>query len=178
AAEVFEEDVAVVLVGHSAAGPLLPACGALLASPRGASRRVAGYLFVDAPLPAPGSWFDTAPPELAATLRALAGSDGRLPRWSDWWPPEVMLRLLPDPALREAFCDELPRVPLAMFEEVRPPLGGWPDAPCAYLQLSDSYADDAVEAARRGWPVEHLDAHHLAMLTHPGALVVDRKSVV
>src|SRR5690606_18991919 len=93
AAEVFEQDVAVVLVGHSAAGPLLPACGALLASPRGASRRVAGYLFVDAPLPAPGSWFDTAPPDLAAPPRAPAGSDGRPPARSDWWPPERMTRL-------------------------------------------------------------------------------------
>ncbi|MGH3924022.1 MAG: hypothetical protein ACRDTT_14325, partial [Pseudonocardiaceae bacterium] len=50
-----------VLVGHSGAGPLLPAIAA--ATP------TVGVIYVDAGLPQPGaSWFDTAPPPLVAHL--------------------------------------------------------------------------------------------------------------
>src|SRR5216684_4019175 len=109
-----------ILIGHSGAGPLLAAAGALIG-------RVRGYVFADAGLPAPGqSWMDTVPPGLAA------------------------------------------RLPLAMFEEVHPPAPHWPDAPAAYLQLSEAYADQAAQARHRGWPVTHLAAHHLAPLTDPG----------
>ncbi|MCW2901306.1 MAG: hypothetical protein JWO67_3571 [Streptosporangiaceae bacterium] len=42
----------LVLVAHGAAGPLLPA---IAAAQRAAHRRVAGYLFIDAELPAAGA---------------------------------------------------------------------------------------------------------------------------
>ena len=59
-----------VLVGHSRAGPILAAAGALIT-------QVRGYVFVDARLPFPGqTWMDTAPPELVTRLRELAGPDG------------------------------------------------------------------------------------------------------
>ncbi|HEX2214411.1 MAG TPA: alpha/beta fold hydrolase, partial [Mycobacterium sp.] len=57
---------AVVLVGHSAAGPLLPVIGEAVAAP------VRG-VFVDAQLPHPGrSWFDAAPVVLRDQLLAMA----------------------------------------------------------------------------------------------------------
>ncbi len=49
-------------------------------------------------------------------------------------------------------CDRLPRLPLAMFEEVHPPAPQWPDAPAAYLQLSEAYQDWAAKAQELGWP--------------------------
>jgi hypothetical protein len=67
---------AVILVGHSGAGPLLAAAVEAL-------DRVQSYLFVGAGLPFPEqSWMDTAPPELVDQLRAMA-VDGWLPRWSE-----------------------------------------------------------------------------------------------
>jgi hypothetical protein len=43
---------------------------------------------------------ETAPPELADQLRAMA-TDGWLPPWSDWWGADDLTELLPDPgALR------------------------------------------------------------------------------
>ena len=49
-----------ILIGHSGAGPLLAAAGALIG-------QVLGYIFADAGLPVPGqTWMQTAPPELAA----------------------------------------------------------------------------------------------------------------
>jgi hypothetical protein len=150
-----------ILIGHSGAGPLLAAAGALIG-------RVSGYVFADAGLPAPGrSWMDTAPPGLAAQLREMADAQGWLPPWPRWWGEEVLAELIPDPGLRRRFTASCPRLPLAMFEEIHPPVPRWPDAPCAYLQLSDAYVDQAAQARHRGWPVTQLASHHLAPLTDP-----------
>jgi hypothetical protein len=55
-----------------------------------------------------------------------------------------------------------------MFEEIHPPAPQWPDAPAAYLQLSEAYEHEAAEARELGWPVAEMMSHHLAMLTEPG----------
>jgi hypothetical protein len=150
-----------VLAGHSGAGPLLAAAGAMIA-------QVRGYLFVDAGLPIPGqTWMDTAPPELAARLREMADPDGWLPPWSRWWGEDALAELLPDPGIRERFTAGCPPLPLAMFTERHPPAPRWPDAPCAYLRLSEAYEDEAARAAGLGWPVIRLASHHLALLTDP-----------
>jgi hypothetical protein len=153
-----------VLVGHSGAGPLLAAVGALIG-------QVERYVFVDAGLPSPGrAWTETAPPELVAQLREMADAEGWLPPWPQWWGDEAMAELVPDPAARARFAAGCPPLPLAMFEETHPPAPGWPDAPCAYLQLSDSYAAEASRAAGLGWPVARLISHHLAPLTDPAGV--------
>ena len=151
-----------ILIGHSGAGPLLAAAGALAGQAR-------GYIFVDAGLPIPGqTWMDTVPAELAAQVREMADARGWLPPWPQWWGDEVLAELLPEPAVRRHFTAGCPRLPLAMFEEVHPPAPDWPDAPCAYLQLSEAYQDEAARARERGWPVTTQLSHHLALVTEPG----------
>jgi hypothetical protein len=54
-----------------------------------------------------------------------------------------------------------------MFEEVHPPVPQWPDAPAAYLQLSEAYEDQAGTARKLGWPVAERASRHLAPLTDP-----------
>jgi hypothetical protein len=153
----------VVLAGHSGAGALLPAAGAALG-------RIAGYVFVDAGLPAPGqSWLQTMPTELADELRGMA-TDGWLPPWSQWWGPEALAEHLPDPKVRADFMAGCPPLPVAMFEEVQPTVEGWPDAPCAYLRLSEAYDEAAARARALGWPVLTLDSHHLGILTDAEAV--------
>jgi len=155
-----------ILIGHSGAGPLLAAAGAII-------DQVRGYVFVDAGLPAPGqSWMETAPPELAAQLREMADDQGWLPAWPQWWGDEALAELIPDPAARRHFTAGCPRLPLAMFEEVHPPVPQWPDAPAAYLRLSEAYEGQAAAARKLGWPVAERASHHLAPLTH-SALVAE-----
>ena len=149
-----------ILVGHSRAGPLLPVAA-------GVTSRVEGCVYVDARLPEPGmSWFATAPSELAARLRTMA-RDGWLPPWSDWWGPDELARLLPDPVVRARFVRGCPRLPLAFFEEVLPEVPGWRDKPSAYLRLSEDYRETCDEARRLGWPVVELASHHLGLITDP-----------
>lgn len=165
-----------ILVGHSGAGPLLALAGAVAGQAK-------GYIFVDAGLPMPGqTWMQTVPPELAARVREMADARGWLPAWPQWWGDEALAELIPDPAARQDFAAGCPRLPLAMFEEVHPPAPRWPDAPAAYLLLSEAYRDQAARARELGWPVAEQKSHHLALLTEPariaGALrdLIDRLS--
>jgi hypothetical protein len=152
-----------VLIGHSGAGPLLAAAGSL--------DGVRAYLFVDAGLPTPGqTWLSTVPPDLADHLRAMVDADGMLPPWPQWWGEDVMAELIADPAARRAFGADCPRLPMAMFEEVLPEVPQWPDAPAAYLRLSEAYDGPAEQARALGWPVAQLDSHHLAPYTEPAGI--------
>jgi hypothetical protein len=160
----------VIVVVHSGAGSLVPAIHAA------AEPLVTAALFVDAVLPNPGrTWFDTAPPALASRLREL-GRDGVLPPWNEWFPPESIAAHLPDEDLRTRFQAEIPRLPLAYFEEIAPEVSGWDSIRCGYLELSKAYDDAAREAAARGWLTAHEPLDHLAMVTRPETIagVLDR----
>lgn len=149
------------VVAHSGAGALIPALGSAWGGLR-------GVIFADAILPHPGrSWFDTAPPQLADSLRAGA-EFGLLPSWDQWWPPGALERLVPDETLRDSLLGELTALPLDYFAEPAPTmeLG----VPAAFLRLSGAYDEEARGATRQGWPVVNLPLHHLAMLTHPEAV--------
>lgn len=154
------DDDRVILVGHGGAGPLLPATGKAL-------KWVAGYVFIDAGLPFPGrSWLKQAPPELAEQLQAMVRGSW-LPPWSEWWGAAGLAELLPDANVRERFSAGYPRLPIAMFEEAQPLVSGWPDAPCAYLRLSEAYQEQAERCKALCWLTPDLSSHHLAVLTDP-----------
>jgi len=161
-----------ILIGHSGAGPLLAAAGGLIG-------QVGGYVFVDAGLPTPGqSWMETVPPDLAAQVRDMADAEGWLPPWPQWWGDEAMAELIPDPQARRRFAAGCPRLPLAMFEEVHPQAPAWPDAPGAYLLLSEAYRDQEAKARELGWPVAEQMTHHLAILTEPGRIAGSLRELI
>lgn len=156
-----EGDRPVVLVGHSGAGALLPAIADAVGG------RVRGAVLVDAIHPHPdSSWLDTAPAQLREHLAGLVWA-GRLPAWNEWFPSDVFDALLPDVGMRERFIAELPRLPVAYFEEPAPVALNWPAVRCAYVRLSEAYDRSADEAEHRGWWVHRENADHLAMLTQP-----------
>lgn len=163
---ISEEDLAgpVVLVGHSGAGPLLPAFADALED------TVTGLVFVDAGLPTPGrSWRDTVPAELYTRLRS-ASREGRLPRWQRWFEPDPLAELVTDESLRAEIADEAPEVPVAFLKEPRPDVE-W-DGPAGYVALSDAYPEDVAAAVALGWPVRRVDTHHLAPATDPDPVAV------
>lgn len=149
----------VAVVGHSGAGPLLPAIGARL------GQRLQGLVFVDAVVPAPSGVHGT-PSHLLALLDQHV-VDGRLERWLDWWPEDVTAELVPDPAQRDSLRREMPRLPRALYDQDVPLPDGWSAWPCAFVRLSEAYDDDLAEASARGWPIVELDATHLSPCTHP-----------
>jgi pimeloyl-ACP methyl ester carboxylesterase len=164
AAAVDEETGPVVVVGHSAAGALLPAMADVV------GERVRGAVFVDAMLPQPGrSWFDTAPHGLEAQLRGLA-DNGLLPPWHEWFPPGALAGLVPDPVRRRRLVAEIPRLPLAYFDEPAPPARFAESVACAFLRLGPPFDPAADKAQRLGWWVARRDWDHLRMLSAPDAV--------
>ena len=157
-------DQTLFLNAHSGAGPLLPAIG------RAVGRPVGGYLFADAVLPHPGlSRLDEMArtvPTLATNLRAELAAGGRYPAWDD----AALRPLIPDVARRAATLAELRPRPLAFFTEALPTIVVWPDAPCAYLQLSTAYDRHAAAARARGWPTRAFDGGHFHQLVDPEAV--------
>ncbi len=160
----------LMLVGHSGAGPLLPAFAEELEDD------VRGLLYLDAELPTPGrSWRDTAPPEQYARMRERS-RDGQLPRWHRHFDTDPLPALVADGALRAEIADEAPEVPLAFLKEPRPTVE-W-DGPSGYVALSAEHHDDLAAARALGWPTRALDLHHLATATDPGPVAVAVLEVV
>jgi hypothetical protein len=147
-------------VAHSNAGLFIPVIAAALPG------QVRGCIFVDAALPPASGAAPVVPPELLALLGDKA-SDGRLPRWTDWWDEEQVAPLFPDRATREAVTEEQPRLPLAYYEASVPVPAGWDAQPCAYLLFGPPYDELASEARGRGWVVEQLPGRHLHQLVDP-----------
>jgi len=147
-----------VLVGHSGAGPLLPAFAAEL------DELVAGLVYMDAELPTPGRSFRELDPGWFARLRTSA-REGRLPRWSDWFTPNPLAELVSDESLRAEMIDEEPEVAVEFLKEQRPS-AEW-DGPSGYLLLTEVYAEHAAAARELGWPVRELASNHLAPATDP-----------
>jgi hypothetical protein len=159
-------DQPLVLVGHSGAGPLL----AQVAFARHAvGRPVSGYVFVDAGLPRPQSLptrldlMGVEDPDFAAQLRAHLESGGCFPDWSD----ADLIDAVPDDASRATLVGSLRPRGLGFFTEELPLVQDWPDAPVAYLQLSDGYRQPAATARHRGWRVLDVELGHFGPLTAP-----------
>ena len=157
-------DRALVLVGHSGAGPLLPAVRQVSGRPVGA------YLFVDAGIPEDGvsrlGLMVEESADMAEEFRQALASGARLPAWGDADLAEV----IPDAGLRQRMLTELRPRSLAFFEEPLPVFEGWPDAPCGYLKFSSAYAPYAALARSNGWTCRELPGGHFHMLVSPRAV--------
>ncbi|MGH2721804.1 MAG: alpha/beta hydrolase [Actinomycetota bacterium] len=153
----------IVLVAHSGAGPLLPVIGERVGA------EVDAYVFADATIPARTGATPVVPAGLMDALRQKA-EGGRVPKWSAWFPEDVMRTLVPDDGLRAEVEDELPSLPLAYFEESVPTPAAWTEDRCRYLQFSEAYLPAAADAESKGWPVVRLAGGHLHMLADPLAV--------
>ncbi len=158
------QDRALVLVGHSGAGPLLPAIG------QSCGYRVGAYIFVDAGLPLDGKSrlddIEADDPEFAAQFRRHLTAGDRFPDWS----AEDLRAVIPDDRLRQRMVAELRPRPLAFFQEPIPGFAHGLDAPCAYLQFSAPYERAARHARQAGWPHREIEAGHFHMLVDPAAV--------
>jgi hypothetical protein len=151
AASVVDSDEDVVVVGHSAAGAILPAVAGLRPETR--------LIFVDATLP-PCDGPATAGGQFLDALRGIA-TDGLLPAWSQWWGEGVLQYLVHDEARRKVIEQELPRLPLMFFETPISLPADWCAGRGGFLLLSEFYRADATAAAALGWPVIERPGGHL-----------------
>jgi hypothetical protein len=151
----------IILAAHSAAGAYLPVIAA------GLSQKISAYIFVDARLPQNGATLDDQDSSREREQRKSLATNGLLPPWSQWFGEEVMEEILPRKEQREQFTEELRPIPLRLFHEKINYPSKWPDAPCAYLCLSEFYKPLAAQAATQGWPTKVIYATHLYPVPHP-----------
>ena len=159
-------DRAVLLAGHSGAGPILPAIAAELRQP------VSGYLFVDAGLPGDGRYrlelMEGEGGDFARELREHLSAGGRFPEWTD----ADLAPLVPDARLRGQLLAGLRPRGLDFFTDPIPAPTRWRrEAPSVYIQLSAAYDQPARQAEREGWPIRRLAGdNHFLLLADPGAV--------
>lgn len=161
-------DEPLLWVAHSGAGLRLPAYRAAQPNP------AAGYVFVDAGIPR------DVPPQGLSQLDAMRREQsgfadelaahlrmgGRFPEWTD----DLLRDSIPDSGLRAATLRELqPRGPRYFYEPLPLP-AGWPDAPCACINFSATYAADLAYACAAGWRCHEMPAGHFHMLVDPVAV--------
>lgn len=164
------DDQDLVLIPHSNAGLYAPALTA--------ERRVAGFVFVDAGLPAHDGRAALAPPGFLELLEQKADRDGLLPPWTSWWDEADVARLFPTAGTRERVEREQQRLPLSYFRASVPVPAGWDRRPGAYLAFGDTYATQRGEAERRGWPVTTLSGDHLHMLVDPSRVTIETAALL
>ena len=157
-------DEPVVLVAHSNAGVFMPVVV------RGLGRPVRCLIFADATIPGPGEATPMAEEEFLPFLRDLAGPDGRLPRWTDWWGEVDLGPMFPDARTRDVITAEQPRLPYAYYLEQVPAFAGWDEQPCGYVRFSEGYEGQAARARERGWPVLEVPGEHLHQIVDPDAV--------
>lgn len=157
----------VALIGHSAAGPLLPQVGY---AQRAARRQVGAYVFLDSRLPRTGAsrldLMHAADDTAAHAVHDELARGGLAPVWNDDDLAEIGL----DQAERTLVLAAARPRGLAFFEEVLPYPGDWPDAPCGYLQTSPGYESSARAARLSGFRVETAEGGHFAVLTMPSTV--------
>jgi pimeloyl-ACP methyl ester carboxylesterase len=154
----------VVLIGHSGAGPLLPAVAEYIPQP------VAAYIYVDAGIPCDGaSRLDLLAeelPQIAPQIRAALEKGQRFPSWTD----SDLAGILPDNEQRQRVLAEMNPRGLRFYTESLPVFAGWPDAPCAYLQFSPAYDYSTQQARDEKFYVHVLKGGHFHMLVEPAAV--------
>lgn len=155
-------DRPLILIPHSNAGLYVPALTAV--------RDVVALVFVDAALPDDAEATAMAPPGLRERIAELAGPDGWLPPWTQWWPDADVDALFPSAESRAAVEATQPRLPLAYFEASLPVPAHWDRTRCAYLAFGDTYAPEREVAEARGWATATLPLTHLGMCLDPGGV--------
>ena len=149
------------LVMHSAAGAFMAALQ------EGLPPEMSGYIFVDSRLPQENANLSAQDTRGTVEQRKAMARDGMLPRWSDWFGPEVMKEVLPNERIRAHFLKELRPIPVGLFEEPLQTPNGWPDITSGFVRLSEFYKPLTEQARVYGWPVIEKDVGHLHMLVQP-----------
>jgi hypothetical protein len=158
------ENVPVVLVAHSGAGPLLPVIRESIPN------LVEAYVFVDAGLPQNNAtrldMMKSEDSDWAQEFQTLLEAGEKFPNWNN----DVIREIVPDDSLREQLIAEIHPRALDFFTEPIPVFDDWPDAPCVYILFSLPYKPAEIEARQNDWLTYQLEAGHFHMLVDPSAV--------
>ena len=154
----------IVLVAHSGAGPLLPVIRRRL------THSICVYVFVDAGIPRDKlsriDLMKLEDPQWGEQFHTSLLNGEQFPTWT----ADDLQEIIPEADTRRKLTAEIHPRSLSFFTEPIPVYDGWPDAPCIYIQFSEAYNWDAMQAKKSGWPVYKMKAGHFHMLVEPLAV--------
>ncbi|MFV0523807.1 MAG: hypothetical protein ACK5RL_04840 [Acidimicrobiales bacterium] len=165
AAHPRDDDLPVVVAGHSAAVPRLPMAVRHLLDD---GWPVVGMICVDGRIP-DGRSFAESGPYYAELLDGLVRPDDYVPPWPRWWGSFVTSLVFEPGARREVF-DEARPVPRAWFNQgcPVPPL---PDeVGRGYLGFGVGYEQSRLRARDAGWVTYRMPGEHLHQVVAPEAV--------
>jgi hypothetical protein len=153
-----------ILVGHSLATVVVADLAAQMAA--------SGLIMVDGEIPPASGPVPPGRASFRAFVLSLAGDNGELPRWSDWWRDHPRRS---HAGIDELACDanalallrkDQPRVLSSWFNDAID-LAPWAHNPAGYIQTSGFYDHAAEDAEARGWPLRRLQGTHLHPTLQP-----------
>ena len=153
-----------ILIGHSLATVVVADLAARVAT--------RGLIMVDGEIPPASGPVPPGRESFRAFVAGLAGDDGDLPRWSDWWRDHPQRsftgidELAGDANAFASFEKDQPRVPVSWFDDTID-LAPWAHHRAGYIRTS-GFCDHAAEAAEaRSWPLRRLQGTHLHPTLQP-----------
>jgi len=156
-----DDDLPVVVVGHSAACPRIPLLGHELLN-RGWN--VESIICTDGRLP-DGEAF-TAHPEFGKMLDSMVRPDDYLPPWPLWWG-SLVIGLVVDPEVRERVLTQAKPIPRSWFDQGCPVPALPAGVGRGYLAFGEGYSEAAQQAETDGWLVAKLEGDHLHQVVAP-----------
>ena len=157
-----DDDLPVIVVGHSAACPRIPLAAASLAE---AGWNVTAFVCVDGRFP-DGRPFTVSGPHFGELLDGLVRPDDYVPPWPRWWG-SLIEGLVIDPEGRAEVFGEARPVPRAWFDQ------GCPVPPLpsrvkrGFVSFGVGYQESCDQAEREGWLTRRLDGDHLHLVVAP-----------
>lgn len=170
---VPDDDLPVIVVGHSSACPRIPFTTHRLLA---AGWNVTAMICVDGRFPDGRAFTDTGT-HYAELLDGLVRPDDYLPPWPRWWG-SLVEGLVVDPAARDLVFNEAPPSPRAWFDQACPV----PDLPAevgrAFLSFGPGYQESYDRAHAEGWMTYRLTGDHLHQVVAPKAVAATLLAMV
>ena len=163
--EVPDDDLPVVVVGHSAACPRMPlAAERLLAH----GWNVSSFICVDGRFP-DGRAFTVSEPTYGPMLDGMVRPDDYLPPWPRWWG-SLIEGLVVDPVARDQVFGEAKPIPRSWFDQPCPVPELPPEVGRAFLSFGPGYLQSCNQAHEEGWMTYRLTGDHLHQVVAPEAV--------
>lgn len=170
---VPDDDLPVVVVGHSAACPRTPFAADELA---GRGWRISAQICVDGRFP-DGRAFTVSEPTYGPMLDAMVRPDDYLPPWPRWWG-SLVEGLVIDPAARDQVFREAKPIPRTWFDQPCPVPELPPEIGKGFLSFGPGYLRSCQRAGDEGWTTYQLDGDHLHQVVAPRVVAATLMAMV
>lgn len=171
--DVPDDDLDVVVVGHSAACPRVPLVTHRLIDH---GWNITSYVCVDGRFP-DGRSFTVSEPTYGSMLDGMVRPDDYLPPWPRWWG-SLIEGLVVEEKARDLVFGEARPVPRSWFDQPCPVPDLPPEIGRVFLSFGPGYLESCKRAKAEGWQTYRLSGDHLHQVVAPDAVAATLMAMV